>query len=59
MTDSIVRYARFLKRRNYSRHTLKNYSNVLSNFSAWINKPLEQVSQAELFDISTISGREN
>jgi len=50
MTDSIVRYTRFLKRRNYSRHTLKNYSNVLSNFSAWINKPLEQVTQIELFE---------
>ena len=49
MTDSIVRYTRFLKRRNYSRHTLKNYSNVLSNFSAWITKPLEQVTQIELF----------
>ena len=50
MTDSIVRYSRFLKRRNYSRHTLKNYSYVLSNFSAWINKPLEQVTQIELFE---------
>jgi len=50
MTDSIVRYTRFLKRRNYSRHTLKNYSYVLSNFSAWINKPLEQVTQIELFE---------
>ena len=49
MADSIVNYTRFLKRRNYSRHTLKNYSNVLSNFSAWITKPLEQVTQIELF----------
>ena len=50
MADSIVKYARFLKRRNYSRHTLKNYSNLLSNFSAWINRPLEQVTQRELFE---------
>lgn len=49
MVDSIVNYTRFLKRRNYSRHTLKNYSNVLSNFSAWINKPIEEVSQIDLF----------
>ncbi len=50
MVDSIVKYTRFLKRRNYSRHTLKNYSTVLSNFSAWINRPLEQVTQQELFE---------
>ena len=49
MVYSITNYVRFLKRRNYSRHTVKNYANVLSNFSALINKPLEEVTQLELF----------
>jgi site-specific recombinase XerD len=50
MVEYITNYVQFLKRRNYSRHTLKNYSAVLSNFSAWINSPLEQVTQRELFE---------
>lgn len=49
MVDAIANYARFLKRRNYSRHTVKNYAYVLSNFSASINKPLEEVTQIDLF----------
>jgi len=50
MVEYITNYVRFLRRRNYSRHTLKNYSSVLSNFSAWINRPLEEVTQRELFE---------
>ena len=49
MIKAIANYARFLQRRNYSRHTVKNYAYVLSNFSASINKPLEEVTQVELF----------
>jgi site-specific recombinase XerD len=46
-TDLIARYQRFLKRRNYSVHTVKNYVNILGQFSVWLKIPLEQVSSKE------------
>jgi site-specific recombinase XerD len=46
-TDLISRYRRFLKRRNYSAHTVKNYMNILDHFSAWLQIPLEQVTHKE------------
>ena len=46
-TDMIARYRRFLKRRNCSAHTVKNYMNILDNFSAWLHVPLEQVTNKE------------
>ena len=46
-TDLIRRYRRFLKRRNYSAHTVKNYMNILGHFSAWLQIPLEQVTHKE------------
>jgi site-specific recombinase XerD len=46
-TDPIARYRRFLKRRNYSAYTVKNYLNILGNFSAWLQIPLEEVTTKE------------
>ena len=46
-TDSIARYRRFLKRRNYSVHTVKNYVNILGHFSAWLQIPIERVTSKE------------
>ena len=46
-TDSVSRYRRFLKRRNYSAHTVKNYMNILGNFSVWLQGPIEQVTSKE------------
>jgi site-specific recombinase XerD len=43
ITDVIVNYRRFLKRRNYSPHTVKNYMNLLRHFVLWINVPIEKV----------------
>jgi len=43
ITDSIISYRRYLKRRNYSPHTIKNYLNRLKHFVVWVNVPLEQV----------------
>jgi site-specific recombinase XerD len=40
----MVRYRRFLKRRNYSVHTVKNYLNILGQFSLWLKVPIEEVS---------------
>jgi site-specific recombinase XerD len=46
-TDPIARYRRFLKRRNYSIHTVKNYLNILGHFSAWLRLPIEEVTTRE------------
>jgi len=43
VTDGIVNYRRFLKRRNYSPHTVKIYMNILRQFVLWVNVPIEDV----------------
>ncbi len=44
ITDSIVHYRRFLKRRNYSSHTIRNYMYTLRQFVLWVDVPIEEVS---------------
>jgi site-specific recombinase XerD len=44
ITDVIIHYRRFLKRRNYSNYTLRNYMMTLKYFVLWVNVPIEQVS---------------
>jgi len=41
ITDAIVQYRRFLKRKNCSKHTVKNYMHTLRQFVLWINLPIE------------------
>jgi site-specific recombinase XerD len=48
ITDSIVNFRRSLKRRNLSRHTVKNYMNGLGHFVMWINVPIEGVSREDI-----------
>ncbi|TET52997.1 MAG: hypothetical protein E3J53_02720 [Desulfobacteraceae bacterium] len=48
MTNVIVNYRRFLKRRNYSPHTLKNYLNILRHFVLWVNVPIEEVDHRKV-----------
>ncbi len=48
ITDSIINYRRFLKRRNYSRHTLRNYMNTLKYFVVWLDVPIEAVTHKKL-----------
>jgi len=45
ITNVIVNYRRFLKRRNYSPHTVKNYMNILRHFVLWVNVPIEEVDR--------------
>ncbi|MBW2266785.1 MAG: tyrosine-type recombinase/integrase [Deltaproteobacteria bacterium] len=45
ITDSIVNFRRFLKRRNLSAHTVKNYLNSLTHFVVWVKVPIESVSR--------------
>ena len=47
LTDPIGRYRRFLKRRNCSANTVKNYINILGHFSAWLKIPIEKVTTKE------------
>ena len=43
ITDSILNYRRFLKRRNYSKYTLRNYMNTLRHFVIWLDVPIEEL----------------
>ncbi len=47
LTDAIGRYRRFLKRRNCSAHTLKNYMNMLAHFRGWLQSPIEEATLKE------------
>ena len=44
ITDAIVHYRRFLKRRNYSAHTIRNYMYTLRQYILWVDVPIEQVT---------------
>jgi site-specific recombinase XerD len=46
--ESIDQYRRSLKRKNCSSHTVKNYMNILSHFTAWLTIPLYEVTRREV-----------
>jgi site-specific recombinase XerD len=48
MTNSIVNYRRYLKRRNYSAHTIKNYLNTLKHFVLWLDVRIEEVTHKKV-----------
>jgi site-specific recombinase XerD len=48
ITDAIIQYRRFLKRRNYSFHTVRNYMSTLRQFVLWVEVPIEQVTHKVL-----------
>jgi len=48
ITDSIINYRRFLKRRNYSTYTLRNYMNTLRHFVLWLDVPIEEITHKKL-----------
>jgi site-specific recombinase XerD len=50
MIDVIVNFRRYLKRRNYSPHTVKYYLNVLKQFVLWLDVPLQQTDVAKIED---------
>lgn len=50
ITDSIVNYRRFMKRRNLSPHTIKNYINMLKHFVVWLDVPIESVCRKKVLD---------
>ena len=58
-TDLLSRYRRFLKRRNYSKHTVKNYINILGHFSSWLRIPIAEVTtkQTDAYMDQLLRGR--
>jgi len=48
ITDSIIRYRRFLKRKNVSPNTVKNYLHGLKHFVLWLNVPIETVTYKKI-----------
>ena len=44
ITDAVVQYRRFLKRRNCSANTVKNYMHTLRQFVLWVDIPIEHVT---------------
>jgi site-specific recombinase XerD len=48
ITDSIIRYRRFLKRRNVSPNTVKSYMNGLKHFVLWLDAPIETVTYRKI-----------
>jgi len=44
ITNAIINYRRFLKRKNCSKHTLRNYMSTLRQFVLWVDVPIEQVT---------------
>ena len=44
ITNAIINYRRFLKRKNCSKHTLRNYISTLKQFVLWVDVPIEQVT---------------
>jgi site-specific recombinase XerD len=41
LTNVVINFRRYIKRRNYSSHTVKYYLSVIRQFVLWLNVPLE------------------
>ena len=48
LTNAILNYRRFIKRKNYSAYTVKNYMSTLRQFILWIDIPVESVTNKKL-----------
>jgi site-specific recombinase XerD len=46
--ETIDRYRRSLKRKNYSVHTVKTYMNILAHFTEWLAVPLSEVTPKDM-----------
>ena len=48
MTNVIINFRRYLKRRNYSPHTVKYYLNILKQFVIWLDVAIEQTTAKKI-----------
>lgn len=46
--ERIDRYRRYLKRRNFSSHTVKTYLNILDQFMSWLTVPLHEITRYQI-----------
>ena len=46
LSNAVINWRRFLKRRNCSPNTIKNYLNAIKSFIIWVDVPLENVTHA-------------
>ena len=46
--ETIERYRRSLKRRNFSGHTVKNYMNRIAHFLLWLPVPLDKMTRSKM-----------
>jgi len=46
--ETIDRYRRSLKRKNYSPHTVKTYMHILAHFTGWLSTPFDKVTRKEI-----------
>jgi site-specific recombinase XerD len=48
VTNVIINFRRHLKRKNYSRHTVKNYLNMLQHYIRWLDIPVEAATRENI-----------
>lgn len=48
MTDAIIHWRRYLKRRNCSPNTVKNYLSAIRSFVLWLDVPIESATHAKV-----------
>jgi site-specific recombinase XerD len=48
MTDAIMNWRRFLKRRNCSPNTVKTYLNIIKHFVIWVDVPVEEATHTTI-----------
>jgi len=48
MTHVIINFRRHLKRRNYSKHTVKYYLNIIKQYVIWLDVPLETATPVNI-----------
>ena len=50
ISDVIINYRRYMKLKNYSPHTIKNYMNMLKHFVVWMDVVLEDVCPKKILE---------
>jgi site-specific recombinase XerD len=48
LTDSIIGFRRSLKRKNYSRCTIRDYMSTIKQFVIWVDCPIEKVDRRKI-----------
>ena len=58
-TDLINNYIRFLRRLNYSAHTIRNYHKALRRFVEWLDVPMHAVNNEKILQYIDFLGSVN